>query len=379
MWPMGGVVATSYLLKKTVPWFVIGLMGAVSLFLISQVMRIAPVFVGADLGFGGLAWALFLLLVPVLGWALTPAMLFALFMAAGDLAEKGELIGFLALGISRAGLLKGLLWLSISVSAASAVIWMYGAPLGTSALFGLAKAACMQSIVNEINPGQIVSPAPGLTFFAEKSLGQGRFENVFVAAETGEQHLEIVAKSGHITGDAERFLSLRFRQGHLFVNPRGTGHSAALTTISFEVFDISHPLSDTLSARLDFIPAHLGADLDALLGPPPPGTEKRTWQYNLWRRVAMPVGCLLLSLVGVGWAFSRNWRTRGDAVTVALLLFAAYHLLARWGETLMHASDLPPPVAAFWPLLLFPVYVGGHLGLSAGIRKLRVLNHFRGR
>ena len=71
-----------YILREMSVWTVIGLAGAVFVFLVTQLARVAPIFAGAGGEPSEIVMALLLLAVPVCGWALTPAFALAVLPVA---------------------------------------------------------------------------------------------------------------------------------------------------------------------------------------------------------------------------------------------------------------------------------------------------------
>ena len=117
-----------YIVRQMLPWMGASLFGAVVVFLASQLLRIAPVFAGAHAGASELAAALGLLVIPVIGWALTPAFAISIFAVAGGMSARGEITALDSAGIDRSRLIVGPCLLGLLMTAASAWIWLEAAP-----------------------------------------------------------------------------------------------------------------------------------------------------------------------------------------------------------------------------------------------------------
>jgi lipopolysaccharide export LptBFGC system permease protein LptF len=355
--PMSRAIVGKYILGQTVPWLLIGIFGASFVFLATQLVRIAPLFAGAGVGATAAVEAVLLLLVPVLGWALAPAFLVALFAVAGKMSAAGELGALDALGIPRHHRVVPSVLFALFLSLISAWIWLDGAPKASGRVFAVALELAESALVGRISEKRIHAPLPGLTFYAEKQRDRLHFETVFVAhAEPSGPQKQVVAKRATLERSGRGILSIRFEEGHLFILHRAAGDAGSRgenpnTAVTFDKLTIRLPISAAVQSRLDFIPSHLLSDTPTLLGPPPQNINPASWRFTLWRRVAAPVGFLALSLAGIFIAFGSDWKNRGRAVLMAAILFAVYQVAGRAGESLLLAGVLIPPFAAFLPVI----------------------------
>jgi lipopolysaccharide export LptBFGC system permease protein LptF len=369
---MRGSIIGRYIVRQTVPWLLIGLFGVSFLFLSTQLIRITPVFAGVPLDFSTVSEVVFLLLIPVVGWALSPAFLIALFAVAGSMSANGELDGMDALSIPRSTRLGVTLGFIAALSLPCAWIWLDSAPRAQQRLFVIATALAEESLMGRMVAQQVSEPFPGLTFYAEQ-MGEGHcYNTVFVEWNGGRGSIhQVVAERAVISrrpsGGA---LSIVFEKGDLFIISPGNesvagGPVLPNTAISFDRFNISVPVDAAAAGRIDFFPMHLSFSTKRLMGAPPPDMDIRTWRYTLWRRIAGPIGFLVLSICGVFLAFGTSWRSRGRAALAATLLFLVYHLSGRGGETLMAAGIVPPEIAAMLPC---PTVIVWGLVQGGGIR-----------
>ena len=367
---MSRTIIGKYIVSQTTPWLFVGLFGAAFVFLATQLVRIAPVFAGAGMGLASVAEAVLLLLVPVIGWALTPAFLVAVFSAAGKMAVTGELGALDALAIPPPVRLRPAICFAVILSLVSAWIWLDAAPGAGGRLYDIAADLAENALIGQISPNRINTPVKGVTFYAASMNGRRRFDTVFVSLQddTGPVK-QVAARRAEIERTARGIITIYFHDGHLFLQPRArTSPSPASAddmpnaAITFESLKISIPISTSISARLNFIPKYLLTDTEQLLRPPPPQVDGRSWRYTLWRRIAAPIGMLALSISGIFIAFGTTWKRRGSAVLAASMLFAAYQIAGRAGESLMGAGALSPPTAALLPIFMILLLSGMYFG-----------------
>lgn len=335
-----------YICRQTLPWLIIGLAGAAFLFLTTQLVRIAPIFAGARVTPTALGEAMALLSVPIVGWAILPAFLVALFAVAGKMSAEGELTALDALGITKRQRMVRPLCFALLLTLPVAVIWLDLAPRAERRLYAVAVDLSEKALLAQLVPGRISTPLPGLTFFSEQET-HNIHKNVFVEWTSGEgPSRQIMAeKATLLRYSRSGTLGLRFERGHLFLMESDTD-----TAVSFDTLTIPIPIGQAVLGRIDFIPKHLTVATRDLLGPPPPEIGTVVWKFTLWRRVAAPVGFIVLAVCGLLLAFGVSWQSRGAAVVAATLLFVAYHLLGRFFETLMIDGRIPPAQAAFLPI-----------------------------
>ena len=223
---------------------------------------------------------------------------------------------------------------------------------------------------------------PGTTFFAVRRGDASAYLGVFfeeakdprraiqVAAEEARLSLITEASSRDrrpsepsTTSPAVRF---HLTEGTAFIEtassggaPDGNTGIRRETALTFGALDFTLPLGETLEQRLDFLPGTMTEPTSRLLGPPPAGTSAVKWRFALWRRIAGPLGTLAFALLSLFLAFGTRWRSRGRAVILAVMVFLAFHLMGRFGESMMWAGHLSPPVAALLPaltvFLIFPL------------------------
>lgn len=353
-----------YLLAQLAPWLAIAVVGAALLFLTTQLVRVVPVFVGAGATPLELAHGLGLLLVPILGWSLTPAFVVAVFAVVGRMGADGELTALDAAGIGRLRLALAPVPAACVMVALAGWIWLDAGPRAQASLRALADELAGRAIAGQIRPGRFVEPIPGITFYADAGEA-GSYQGVLVEdARPGSRRLRLLARTASVRYDpASRYLEVELGDGSAFVD--GDGSGAAPAAVGFEELRIRVSATDEVTARLGFLPRLMAVPTSRLLAGPPAGSSgDNAWRFALWRRVAGPCGFAALALAATILALGGRWRSRGLAVAVAGGLFLAYHLLCRLGESLALSGSLSPVIAALGPSAVV-VLLSAALGLSS--------------
>jgi lipopolysaccharide export system permease protein len=338
-----------YMTVQIIPWIVLSLVGFCLLFITAQILRVAPIFAWADAGFAETVSTIALTLVPVIGWALTPAFVMAVFATVSRMDRDGELTAFDASGLSRKALALGPILLALILTLASGWIWLQAGPSSQAAVREKAFTLAGRAMAGSLRPGIFNEPIPGITFFADKRGTKGIYHGVLL--EDTRHRLfttQFVTESAEVSfqGDRKR-LTLKFERGSVFFTTRARRIKPA--ALSFETLNLQIPIGQALDRRLDFLPERLTLPTGRLAGPAPPGSAGSDWGYALWRRIAGPLGFLALALVAIALALGRTWQRRSTAVLTAGGLFLVYHLLCRVGESLMGTGAIGAKSAALLP------------------------------
>jgi len=335
----------AYLVRMMAPWLALSLMGAAVVFVASQAVRVAPVFMGLDHGAWRIAQAIGLLLVPVTGWALTPAFAIGVLAVFGRMSAGGEQLALDGAGIPRWKCAAGPAILALVLAAASGWIWLDASWRSQGALRELSLEMAGEALVGRFAEGSFMSPARGITFFAGEGDGRdGEFGAVMIEdARDPARSRQIFARRAALDFDpGAAGVAIRMEDGRMFVEPGLDGRPAAIGFEELEVFlDVSGELEESTGfiPRLMSVPtARLaGGDLGGLCG------------FAFWRRVAGPVGFLAVAFAALVLALVPRWRRTWSATVAGGGLFAAYHILGRLAEPLATEEAAGPAAAAFLP------------------------------
>jgi lipopolysaccharide export LptBFGC system permease protein LptF len=336
---------TRYLFGQIAPWLGIAVVGAALLFLTTQLIRVAPVFVGAGASALEIMSGLGLLLVPVVGWSLTPAFAIAVFAVVGRMDADGELTALDAAGIGRLRLAAAPLLVACVLAGLAAWIWLDAGPRSQARLRQMAADLAGRAVAGQIQPGRFSQPLPGVTVYADGA-ADGGYRGVLIEdTRQRSRPLRLIARRAAVRYQpAGPALAFRLQDGQAFVGGR-----RAPVAVGFEQLDIGISLNDELGRRLGFLPWLMAVPTSRLVDPPPAHVSPAKWGFALWRRVAGPCGLVALALAATVLALGGRWRRRGFAVAAAAGLFLLYHLLSRLGESLALDGAVDPALAALGP------------------------------
>ncbi len=356
-----------YFLRRFIPWLIIAICAIVLIFLTTQLIRVAPVFLGAGAGPWDTGKGIALLLIPVITWSLTPAFILAAFGVAGRMVQNGERVALDASGIGPKPAIIGSSGLLVVLTSLSGWLWLAASPGSQTTLRQMAARFAGNALTQRFEPGVFLQPHDGITFYADQK-NSNKFEGVFLEdARDGARPVQLVATSGVVLFQPQSTtVVIRLVEGTAFLEPGPTPTPGS--ALSFDALELKFSLAETVERRLEFLPAVRAAPTAHLLTSSAAGISARTQAFALWRRVAGPAGFALMAALSIYLAFGHRWRRRQLAIAAACGVFAAFHLFGRMCESLWEREYLSGPQAALAPVIA----VCGLIALGGLYRIVRI-------
>lgn len=302
-----------------------------------------------------------LVLVPIITWSLTPAFAVAVFATSGRMGADGELIAASASGMGRSTLYVGPAILAFILFLISSWLWLAAAPRAHELLHREVSKMAGNALMGKLRENVFSEPVKGIVFFGEKRISPREFQGVLIedARDKNRQMHYIAEKISFDYHHETQMISLKIKNGTAFVIP--TTSPGPPVAIQFGELALTLDADKELTRRLDFLPSTLSYSTSRLMGKPPENVQQKDWDYALWRRIAGPIGLLAFSFLSIFVAFGSISNHIGHAAFRGAVLFLLYHLVARWGETLVDSDVLGPK----WGAILPSAITGAFLGILA--------------
>jgi lipopolysaccharide export system permease protein len=181
----------------------------------------------------------------------------------------------------------------------------------------------------------------------------GTWNGVYISDLRDPKHpVTIISRSGKISADANAgilFISL-----HNGILNRTT--SDAVQTIDFTGYDMNLPLETPATnplAKMDEATMRLSelmAEADRLGR----NTHKAVFYLNEFhRRLALPVSCFILTLLGFPLGFLSGPRHKTIGIPLGLAIFILYYVLLTASNIISESMVIPPAIAMWIPNLVF--------------------------
>ena len=296
-------------------------------------------------------------------------------LAYGRLWRESEMAVFAASGLPLTGLLRPLLLLAVPLMIVMALISFWFAPAAVRASQALLQEASRSLIIAGLEPGRFVELPnhDGVMYVDTMNADGTQFKKMFVASERSNKDENttdlnvITATSGELFHDAngvERYLGLNdgFRV-------EGVIGQDNYRLMRYQRNDIKLPDNETDTSAESVKRAATTADM--LRSDDPVQRAELHW------RIAMPLMCIVLTLLAVPLGRLRPRQGRYARVWLAVVIYFLYSNLISAGKAWIARGTLPEALGLWWThaavvLLALAVIMGPGLAnrLRYRIRRL---------
>jgi lipopolysaccharide export system permease protein len=218
-----------------------------------------------------------------------------------------------------------------------------------------------------------------IVLYANSAPASGDFlEGVFISdARLGKTNTTIIARRAYLISDPDReMITLRLENGSTHTVDADLNNYRKADFLFYDIkLEIDAQITGAGQSRKASTEMTLGelqnAGKDAALN----DAEKRELSIELHKKIAIPISCLLFTLLAIplGMKSHRHIRARGFTIGTALVL--CYYLLRIFGETMAETGRISPLVGAWLPNLIFAVAGGVLFYISATEHPFRKLFH----
>jgi lipopolysaccharide export system permease protein len=300
---------------------------------------------------------------------LVPIGLFlSIMLALGRLYRDSELPAMMACRVGPGDLYRPLSWLMLPLVVGVGWLAMDVAPKALLAIERISLEARRQADLASIEPGKFaVDNSQGAVVYAERVVGPGVVENVFMQRMLEEGSVEvIVAKRGEQRDSDDP--NTRY-----FVLFDGRRYEGIPGTSKFRVMEFAeHGIPYRLPGVEDKKPEPSSmSTLDLMQSTLP--EEIAEWHF----RIGIPMATLILAILAVPLSRSQPRQGRYGKLAIGLLVFIIYFNLMSAGQAWIEQGTVSPLVGIWWvhALMLFLAFLllatqhGWHRRLFASRRR----------
>lgn len=263
------------------------------------------------------------------------------------MSNEREILVFKACGVSLRQLLPPVLLLAFIISTLTGFFSVKLIPAGEISM----KHLMFQLAKEKINKGlqeRIFTEALGdLVIYADRIDPDEQWHGVYVSDMRNRvQPIIIMARRGHLSAEIDRMMVTVVLENGTLHNTDGPDNQI----IRFESYQMQIPLRPprkvggddvTTQSRGSMTQGQLLQAADRL------GRDNRhgvIFLSEFHHRLTLPVGCFILSLLGLPLGLQTGPGRRAMGIPLGLLFFVLYYILSTTGRVL--AEDLAVPVAA---------------------------------
>jgi len=292
-------------------------------------------------------------------YSIPMAAMMGMIIAFSRLSSDTEILALKANGIGVYSLLPPVILVALVVALVTGYFAIQLIPTGETAMKQLMFQLAKEKIDKGIKENSFTEALGDVVVHVEDiDETTGKWENVWVSDMRGQQVPSItMAKSGSMTGDTQKMQVTIILENGSLNRPDGS----YTQTVSFDRYQINIPLripgftdekdlihqpsSSMTMSQLQAMATQYGRDTTW-------GREKLV-QYH--KRLVLPVGCLILSLLGLPLGLQARSGKSAVGIPLGLVLFIFYYVFFTVAKNVAEDSRLPVFVAMWLPNVIFLV------------------------
>jgi len=353
-------------LKEMAAAFGLGLMIFTFVLLTNKILRLVELIVNKGVGILTVL-QLFLYILPYsLVVTIPMSVLLATLTTFTRFGADGEILALRGAGLSLLRLTRPAVWFGLLATALTLLITIWILPFSNHAFKNLVFQMTQRQAALGIQEGVFNSDFEGLILYVEHvDPKTSRLEGIFlVDNRTPAERRIIVARDGRFTSDPQNLsMGLSLNQGTIHLSASElSGRYRLLTFLDYSLtLDMNRNLADPVQRPMGEQELTLSELRERAATLRSQGQNYHPPLVEFHKKLAIPVSCVLFTLVGVplGSRFRKGGRGLSLAISVAFAL--GYYMLIVAGEGMANRGLVPEVFVMWLPNLL--ITLGGSLML----------------
>jgi lipopolysaccharide export system permease protein len=257
-------------------------------------------------------------------------------------------------GISLYRMLPPIILVALSAALLTGLFSIYLLPAGKKAKVELAFQLVKEKIERSIPEKRFSESLGDIVLYADSIDQKTRaWKGVYISDMKDPRHpITIISESGIISADSTRgTLSISLQNGVL-----NRTSADAVQTINFKGYDMNLPLETPTSNPLAKVDETTMLQSELLEEADRKGRNSReaaTYLIEFHKRLALPVSCFILTLLGFPLGFLSGPRHKTIGIPLGLAIFVLYYGLFTGSKIISESMLLPAGIAIWLPNLLF--------------------------
>lgn len=346
----------TYLINQVLAPFYASLVILTSILFLSKLIPILDIILDYNIALGDFIRLYAYFTPQLLLFALPMSSMMGVILGTTHLNNENELMVLKASGISIYRMLPPVMLVALSTAILTGLFSVYLIPAGNRAKLELAFQLAKEKIERSMQEKRFSESLGDIVLYADDIDQKTQTWNgVYISDMRDSKHpVTIISESGIISADAiAGTLSISLANGIL---NRGT--SNAVQTIDFDSYAINLPLETPTTNPLaragksTMLQSELLAEADRL------GNDTREaaiYLNEFHKRLALPVSCFILTLLGFPLGFLSGPRHKTIGIPLGLFTFILYYVLLTGAKTVSESLVMPAAIAIWMPNLIFLV------------------------
>jgi len=345
-----------YLIKEQIVPMSVCILGLTLVLITGRLLQLLRYLFASSITFFDILELMLLAMPKLMLYALPMASLLAVLLAFLRLNSDNELIAFRAAGISFCQFFPVVLAVLLFVTAASYLNTVLVIPFATTAFESKLRSLARAGLPVLMKEGAFINTIPRMVFFF-RSVNPEKLsiDGVFLEDHREPRvHATIVAEHAAIAYSRDQN-QLVFRISNGIITRVGDDMKDA-QAVSFKAYDLTLSLDELFGIRDKISKSRGQMTLMELLQKiketaKMPGPRVH-FALEFQQRLALPLSCLLLGLVGAPLGALFRGRSRMTGVTLGLGVFLTYYIILSAGRGLGENRIISPFMAMWAPNIL---------------------------
>ena len=344
----------TYLINQVLAPFYASLIILTSILFLSRLIPILDIILGYNIGLVDF-FRLYAYFTPQLMlFALPMSGMMGVILGTTALNNENELMVLKTSGISLYRMLPPIILVALSAALLTGLFSIYLLPAGKKAKVELAFQLVKEKIERSIPEKRFSESLGDIVLYADSIDQKTRaWKGVYISDMKDPRHpITIISESGIISADSTRgTLSISLQNGVL-----NRTSADAVQTINFKGYDMNLPLETPTSNPLAKVDETTMLQSELLEEADRKGRNSReaaTYLIEFHKRLALPVSCFILTLLGFPLGFLSGPRHKTIGIPLGLAIFVLYYALFTGSKIISESMLLPAGIAIWLPNLLF--------------------------
>ncbi len=283
----------------------------------------------------------------------------AIMLTLGRLYRDSEMPAMMACRVGPGRIYRPLLWLIVPLSLGVGWLAMDIGPKALMAVDRIGVAAQREADLASIEPGKFTAGREGTVVYAERVIGPGSVENVFLQRRTDTGGVEVVI--------AERGEQVESEDAdtRYFVLHNGRRYEGMPGTTDFRVMEFAE---HGIPYRLPNVsePTERPRAMSTMALIKSKSSEKVA---ELQWRIGIPLSTFILGILAVPLSRSQPRQGRYGQLAIGLLVFMIYFNLLSAGKAWVEQDAVPSVVGMWWVHAVMLGVAGIMLGYQNGVHR----------
>ena len=283
----------------------------------------------------------------------------AIMLALGRLYRDSEMPAMMACRVGPGRIYIPILWLVVPLALGVGWLAMDIGPKALTAVDRIGVAAQRQADLASIEPGKFTAGSGGTVVYAERVIGPGSVENVFLQrrTETGGVEVVIAERGEQVESEDTDTRYFVLRNGRRYEGLPGTSEFRVMEFVEhgipYRLPSVSEP--DERPRAMSTLALMKSGSSDKIA--------------ELQWRIGVPLSTLILGILAVPLSRSQPRQGRYGRLAVGLLVFIIYFNLLSAGKAWVEQGVVPAAIGMWWVHAIMLGAAGVMLAYQNGVHR----------